>query len=227
MPLIEVTDSNAWDGFIAAQPRSQFTQSWAWGEFRASQGQSIQRLALVGPDGKWDAAALFAYHQKPIVGGYWYAPRGPVVRSDLEPHAGDIVGRFMDDLSKRGLPRRAFFWRIEPPYHASVFRFPLGACPERRRGAQPGLVRSHAYMPASTLLVDLSKTEEQLLTEMHEKTRYNVRVAERNGVTVRAASSPDDIDTFLRLNEETAARDRFVSQPSEYIRATFEFLQSR
>ncbi|OGL73465.1 hypothetical protein A3E39_02800 [Candidatus Uhrbacteria bacterium RIFCSPHIGHO2_12_FULL_60_25] len=168
----------------------------------------IQRLALVGPDGAWDAAALFVYYRKPLVGGYWYAPRGPVVRSI------DAIVHFITALESKSLPGRALFWRIEPPVPGS--QFPVS-----------GLVRSHAYMPASTLLADLSPEEKELLAAMHEKTRYNIRIAEKHGVTVRTGSSAEDLDAFIRLNEETARRDQFRSQPSDYIRATFEFLRAR
>jgi peptidoglycan pentaglycine glycine transferase (the first glycine) len=213
MPLINVTDPKKWDGFIASQPRSQFTQSWAWGEFRVSQGQAIERLALMADDGAWETAALFIHYPKPLVGGYWYAPRGPVAREGLD--ASGAVARFLSAIEQKGLPQRAMFWRIEPS-------FAQGASEGAALAAH--LVRSHAYMPATTLLVDLSKGEEELMKEMHEKTRYNIRVAERHGVTVREASGPGAIEAFLKLNDETAARDGFVSQPSDYIRATYESL---
>lgn len=229
MPLLEVTNSHTWDAFMKAQPWSQFTQSWAWGEFKASLGYGVTRLVLAGDPsaalgaGSWEAAAQFVHEAKPLVGGYWYAPRGPIVSADLESRAAEIIARFMNEVSRHGLPRASLFWRIEP-----AVADPLSAF------RAPGLVRSHAYMPASTLLIDLSKSDDELLSHMHEKTRYNIKVAERHGITVRAkprgmmgASSSNDIETFVRLNEETAARDRFTSQPSRYVRATFDFLQAR
>lgn len=193
---------------MTSQPRSQFTQSWAWGEFRIALGQTIERLALVGDDGQWDAAALFIHFPKPLVGGYWYAPRGPVVR--VGEDATLVIGRFMEELKKRDLPKKALFWRIEPPVMA--------------KDAKLSLTRSHAYMPATTLLVDLTQDEEDLMKRMHEKTRYNIRVAERHEVTVREASGKEAIDAFLKLNDETAARDGFRSMPSDYIRKTYEVM---
>lgn len=218
MPLIEARDRNEWDGFITSRPWSQFTQSWAWGDFRVSQGQKIQRLASVNVEGTWDAAALFVYYQKPIVGGYWYAPRGPVV------HGADDAVRFMVELESKGLPGRALFWRIEPLFENSK---PVVSAVEPFAIRNSQFVRSHAYMPASTLLVDVTRDDTALREAMHEKTRYNIRLAEKHGVTVRTGSSAEDVDAFIRLNEETAHRDRFRSQPSDYIRATFQFLQQR
>lgn len=215
MSLISVSDQASWDAFMAGQPRSQFTQSWAWGAFRTVRGQAIERIAMVTADGTWEAAALFTHLAKPLIGGYWYAPRGPVIRQDLlsAGKGEEVLERFMKQLEARGFSHRALFWRIEPMLHTHGHVQPL-----------PGLVRSHAYMPASTLLVDLSQSDVDLLKGMHEKTRYNIRVAERHGVTVREARGPEAIQTFLSLNDETATRDGFVSQPPHYIRATYEYL---
>jgi peptidoglycan pentaglycine glycine transferase (the first glycine) len=213
MPLIRVTDAAAWDGFISAQPKAQFTQSWTWGEFRRSLGQRVERVALTDAQGAWEAAAMLFHVAKPVVGGYWYAQRGPVLRADRTDAI--TLTRFIDALTEQGLPAAALFWRIEPPLTRSMS--PDVPAP---------LIRSHAYMPASTLLIDLAHSEEELLKVMHEKTRYNIRVAERHGVTVRVATEPEAINAFLRLNDETATRDGFVSQPSSYIRKTFEALSA-
>jgi lipid II:glycine glycyltransferase (peptidoglycan interpeptide bridge formation enzyme) len=87
--------------------------------------------------------------------------------------------------------------------------------------------RTHALNPASTILVDLTPTEEELLRRMHEKTRYNIRLAERRGVSARVGSGPKDLDTFLRLSEETATRDGFVQHASTYLAKTYQFLAAQ
>jgi peptidoglycan pentaglycine glycine transferase (the first glycine) len=217
MPLIEIHDRKSWDGFMASQPNAQFTQSWDWGEFRVSRGQTVERYALADERGGWIAAAMFVFYSKRICSGYWYAPRGPVIAARSRPDAGAVLRAFFRELEKTGLPRRALFWRMEPAVEdgRSADVIPAGFC------------RSHAYQPASTLLIDLSADEEEMLSRMHEKTRYNIRLAGRKGVIVRSAKIKEDVDAFIRLNEDTSRRDRFVSQPSEYIRATHEFLRAR
>jgi len=217
MRLIEVKDDKAWDGFVAAQPGAQFTQSSAWGAFHASFGRTIRRFALTDADGSWMAATLFIHFQKPLFWGYWYAPRGPVFRHDALPKAHEVLRQFCDRLEKEGLPKPALFWRCEPAIELKRDAHPF---PDRFR-------RSHAYQPASTLLIDLTKDEIELQSRMREKTRYNIRLAERKGVHVRLAERAEDVDAFLRLNEETSQRDRFVSRSSDYIRATYDFLHAQ
>ncbi|MEN9558756.1 MAG: aminoacyltransferase FemX [Candidatus Parcubacteria bacterium] len=209
MPLLIVKNASEWDAFISSQPRAQFTQSWAWGEFRKSRGQEVIRLSLTDSAGEWEAAAMFFKISAPLVGGYWYAQRGPVVR---DHHA---FQSFLSALTREdALPGRALFWRMEPT-------LPLGA------SLPAALTRSHAYMPASTLYVNLAASEELLQKQMHEKTRYNIRVAERHGVTVRTSADDAAIGIFLRLTEETAARDKFLSQPASYIRGTVASLAAK
>jgi peptidoglycan pentaglycine glycine transferase (the first glycine) len=208
-----ITNKQQWDAFVGAQPRAQFTQSWTWGAFRMAREQRIQRLVLVDANGEWEAAALLVYTRKPILGGYWYAPRGPVIRHGAD--AADVLKRFFDALNEQTLPQSALFWRVEPSVKNDT------AITQSLQSS--GFIRSHAYQPASTLVVDLTQSQEDLLKRMHEKTRYNIRVAERRGVTVREAKGREAIETFLCLNHETAMRDHFRSMPSAYIRATYDF----
>lgn len=201
MSLAPVTDQQKWDAFVSSLPRAQFTQSWAWGAFRNARGQEVVRFMGDG------AAALFFKVPAPLVGGYWYAPRGPVGES------ADAIWAFLEAIATSAdLPSRALFWRVEPL--ATGIQMPSA------------FRRSHAYMPATTLLVDVRQSEETLQAAMHEKTRYNIRVSARKGVVVRTATDAAAMDVFARLTEETAARDGFVSQPVAYIRATFEALVS-
>jgi lipid II:glycine glycyltransferase (peptidoglycan interpeptide bridge formation enzyme) len=69
----------------------------------------------------------------------------------------------------------------------------------------------------NTVLLDLSLTETELLQNMKSKWRYNIRLAERKGVTIRSGTTAD-IDSFYRIYAETAARDNFLIRPAAYYR---------
>jgi lipid II:glycine glycyltransferase (peptidoglycan interpeptide bridge formation enzyme) len=83
-----------------------------------------------------------------------------------------------------------------------------------RRGWRPAA--ESVQFPAS-LWLDLEADEETLLRGMHPKTRYNIRLAERKGVTVRPVG-PEAFDLLYDLYAETARRDRFVIRPRAYYR---------
>jgi len=75
--------------------------------------------------------------------------------------------------------------------------------------------------PPSTVLIDLTLTPDELLAAMHKKNRYNIRLAERKGVEVRAAGD-DELDRWYDLYRETALRDQITIHPLRYYHRLFE-----
>jgi lipid II:glycine glycyltransferase (peptidoglycan interpeptide bridge formation enzyme) len=104
----------------------------------------------------------------------------------------ELVLRFLKE-------KKYIFVRVEPLQNISNIHYPISIIGTRQ--------------PQHTLLLDISKSEEDLLSEMHAKTRYNIRLSEKKGVEVRQEK---DVDTFWRLNEETSARDAFKTHDREY-----------
>jgi len=225
MTLVEIHDQKTWDSFVSAQPRASFQQSWAWGDFQISQGHPVKRFIFD------DALACQLIYYKRRFSGYWFAPRGPVFAqtppqgSNTSPallrEEGVLSGRralfssFLTDLLSQNLPGPALFYRFEPPLSIKDAE---NLMPMRMR-------RNHAMSPATTALIDLTKTEDDLLAAMHPKTRYNIRVAEKHGITVREDAWPEDIDAFLKLMQETGERDAFTPLSLSYLRSTFESLK--
>ncbi|MFZ2803845.1 MAG: peptidoglycan bridge formation glycyltransferase FemA/FemB family protein [Patescibacteria group bacterium] len=215
MTLEPITDRAAWESFQTAQPYSQFTQSWAWGEFRAASGSPVRRFALV-ENGKWITAVQMEYRRRKFGMGYWFAGRGPVFASPLssDERRSTMFELCEQLLKEKELRQRTLFWRFEP---LSELSNPEGLVPLSFR-------RVPASNPATTIVLDLASSPDDLLKNMHEKTRYNIRLAERHGVTVRVAQQEKDVDAFLDLMDETAARDGFVQHPRAYLKATYQTL---
>jgi len=79
--------------------------------------------------------------------------------------------------------------------------------------------------PADTLLLDLNKTEEELSAEMHQKTRYNIKLAEKKGVKVeKVEDQKEAINIFKELIKETSARDKFTPHSNSYYRKMLKSL---
>ena len=134
--------------------------------------------------------------------GYWLAPRGPV---------GSVTNGIISEIASLDFPR-SMFTRLEPLLPA----FETNTLPKR--------LKAHRfYNPSTTALLDLTKSEEDLLAAMHQKTRYNIRVAEKHGVTVRIGTEKD-LSAFIRLSHETAERDRFQHMSDAYLAKTYEVL---
>jgi peptidoglycan pentaglycine glycine transferase (the first glycine) len=77
--------------------------------------------------------------------------------------------------------------------------------------------RSHVQ-PQQTLILNLAKSEEELLADMHPKTRYNIRLAQRKGVTVRFSQVEQDLEEFLNITRDVSARGAFHFHSNEYYR---------
>jgi lipid II:glycine glycyltransferase (peptidoglycan interpeptide bridge formation enzyme) len=131
---------------------------------------------------------------------YWYCPRGPL---------GGLP-----DLAKVPEIALGVFLRFEPLSDPSIA---LGTT---------ALVKVHDVQPRQTLIVDLRQDREALMAAMHEKWRYNIRLAERKGVRVYVAGPSDAsaIDVFWDLLNETTERDRFRAHGKEYYRSMLEML---
>lgn len=200
--------AGAWDEFVAAHPQGHILQTAGWGELKAAFGWKAERVALL-EDGAPRAGALVLYRPLPAgLGSLVYVPRGPVM--DWErPGAAELL----DVLCGRARARRAVVLILEPdlPDH-SLWRERLTAL-----GLRPSPLGS--IQPRQTIVVDIGRSEEEILAGMKPKTRYNIRLAERKGVTVWEGTEAD-LPAFHQLMAQTAARDRFgIHSPAYYEQA--------
>lgn len=216
MTLIEVHESPLWEAFMLRQRRAQFLQSWAWGEFRRSRGFEVRRFALVDETGQWNVAVQMEFRPKYSVSGYWLAPRGPIFSSQLDADGIRQSFRMLIECLLKAKLKRSLFWRMEPCVELG---HPEGVIPMRFR-------RYDSLNPSSTIMLDLAPSADELLSAMHQKTRYNIRVAQKHGVTTRIGSTQNDVEIFLDLMEITATRDEFIQHNREYLRATVDALSS-
>lgn len=118
-------------------------------------------------------------------------------------------------LVKKARQERCIFVKIEP--NSESFRIPPRY--DIRRGQR---MFAHA-----TFLLDLRKSEEELLSSMHPKTRYNIGLAKRKGVEIKIGDSQEMLETFLALFRETALRQNFFNHPDGYYKTLFSVFQKR
>lgn len=205
------TDRASWDA--AALPSRPFLQSWAWGSFQSRWGWRPERWLLTsqGTASGRDVVGGVQVLWRRLPGGFrWgYVPKGPALAAELTP---GLCRDLSAALRRRFASPTTLFVRVEPPV--------VDRPPARRALALAGLRTSPKdVQPRHTVLVDLDRSEDEILRGMHPKTRYNVRLAARRGVTVRPAGGDDDVERFLHLHQETVARDRYAGHTPAYLRA--------
>lgn len=163
-------------------------QSWEWGEFREAMGIDVVRI------NSWQITFHRIPHTPWVVG---YFPKGPAITRDMT-----------ESLRELGKEKKAIFIQLEPNIEADAFHKPENT---------PTLTTSHRPLFTNyTFILDLTKTESDLLKEMHSKTRYNLRVAQKHNVTVHEDNSDTAFDAYLALNAETTARQGFYAHNKTY-----------
>ncbi len=241
-------------------PDGGFLQSKEWRKFQEATGRKTfhidsfeaqelsswkPRSLALGELGFW---ANIIEHSLPISGKYFYAPRGPVCHPELDSGSKEIPDQVRNDNSfKIGMTeiidlakKENVGWiRIDPASSAILdliknnIHFQIKKAP-------------HDMQPREIFAIDITKPEEQLLSEMKSKTRYNIRLAEKKGVkiSVITKNSHPEIDSgsakldsgseagmtnryfdeFLRLVKITSERQGITPHPENYYRQMFETL---
>jgi lipid II:glycine glycyltransferase (peptidoglycan interpeptide bridge formation enzyme) len=86
------------------------------------------------------------------------------------------------------------------------------------------LPQTDTIQPPNTVLVDLRPSSDEILAAMKQKTRYNIRLAAKKGVTVRQGNLKD-IPAFNKLMHQTGQRDQFGVHTPMYYHAAYEIFE--
>ncbi len=239
-----------WDTFLAARPDAHILQTSAWGELKSRFGWSAERIALARGE-HIVAGALVLFRRLPLrLGALAYIPKGPILDPadsevaaalmagldrlcrnrraallKIEPDAIAEVSTGLEPLGGRSAQSQPATPSGPPPQRSGHGQ---ASTPEPRRMTWALNVLANTFRPSPqmiqprrTILVDLARSEQEMLAAMHPKTRYNIRLAERKGVTVREAAR-SDLPVFDALMQATGARDGFASHAPAYYQAAFE-----
>lgn len=195
-----------WNAFVAGHPDGHLLQTSQWAELKRPFGWQAERVALTG-EGRIVAGAQVLFRRLPWGQTLAYAPKGPLV--DWRNPAQ--VQPLLDALRAACAPYRPALLKIEPDLPDSPLLDLILA--------SYGFQRGHPVQPRSTILVSLEEGAEAALARMKQKWRYNVRLAERKDVTVRAMTAAD-LPAWHAMNAETGQRDGFgIHEPAYYQRA--------
>jgi lipid II:glycine glycyltransferase (peptidoglycan interpeptide bridge formation enzyme) len=225
---IQITSAQDWDDALRLLPSSHVLQSWAWGEFKARWGWQAERWLLRAVDGRPRAAVqLLKRRMGRVPLCVLYAPKGPVAFDVASYEAA------LGHIEQRAHHHRAVWAKVDgdlsPPPDGGVG---VGGGPNgrdiRAKLTQRRWHQSPSQIQFRNTGLSYLHNDEAMLAAMKPKTRYNLRLAEKRGVTVRVASPINDADAQLlyAMYAETAQRDGFGIREAPYYFDAWKSMQT-
>jgi len=211
--IIDKNEKDRYNRFVATHPQGHFLQLWEWGLVKRGMGWEELPLILE-EDGEIRAAMLILKRALPLPGMkkcIFYSPRGPVV--DVESQ--ELCQVLLAGAARVARDHGAIFLKMDPDvdHRQEQFADILSACGLRKN--ETGL-DFEGVQPRFVFRLDISPSETILLENMHQKWRYNIRLASRKGVVIRQAENKEDLRIFYDILLETAQRDKFLIRGYEY-----------
>ena len=235
---------NNWNSIISNLPNPHFLQTYEWGQVKAKYGWQPIYIAW-DEEGKRkeeresnrlssflsrpSAACMILKRAIPLGGmsarlSILYAPKGPLLDWTNEA----LRTRVLNDLQTFAKKEGAIFLKMDPdvvlgtgvPARENDVIDAGGQTVMSEMKQRGWRYSSDQIQFKNTVLIDLSISQEELLARMKQKTRYNIRLAEKKGVVLRVGT-PEDFGMLYKMYAETSLRDGFVVRDEEYYRTVW------
>ncbi len=227
----EIDNKEVWNNFVLSVSFNTFLQSWEWGQVQKETGESIKYFGLYAPAAQFQHLVLdkpsFTLAGSYIESGELYAvalvitveakrgrhyliPHGPIVRDESRARQALLeLVRFLKNQAKKD---GVSCLRVAPLMLATKENKKLF----EDIGFKPAPLHVHAEL---TLVLDITRSEDEILSGMRKTTRQAIRKAESAGVTTQIVTDSDEaLQRFWPLYEQTRERHGFVLWPREMIR---------
>ena len=211
-------DFACYDVWVKSHPHGSLWQSLEWKRYQETLGREV-RVYVGEGEGNILASALVVIDR--TTGGFstWDVPRGHLwLASSFQLLAlRNVVHALLDTIIRDAREDYCLALYLSPPSPLDIAKsYPFGELRAGQLEASPRHER-----PEATRIIDLTKSEEEILAQMHQKGRYNIKVAQKNCVRVEQSH---DVEAFYELLRETAKRDGFQTLPLKAYRAFLECL---
>lgn len=224
MEICAGMDCSTWNNILIQLSGAHILQSYQWADLKRQNGWFPVFLIWKDPKGNTVAAAVIHKKLVPLIGKITgacllYSPRGPILDWLIEPLREQVLA----DLHQMAKDSNAIFIKIDPEIPVAWSQSPLESIDASISGQkiQKELENRGWYFSQdqlqfrNTVLLNLDDSEEEILLRMKQKTRYNIRLAEKKGVTIRPGNV-DDLDRLYQMYAQTSIRDGFAIRSHEY-----------
>lgn len=237
--------ANPWNDLISKFPNPHFLQTYEWGQVKVKYGWSPLYAVWTNeqfsvftdqsavPD--YCVAAALILKRQVIRSGFTarlsilYSPKGPLLDWTNVPLRNCVL----DDLQSFAKGQKAIFLKMDPdvvlgtgvPVSEEDLVDNNGQAVVSELMGRGWGYASDQIQFKNTVLVDLNQTEEELLAHMKQKTRYNIRLAEKKGVGLRVGKK-EDLHMLYKMYAETSVRDGFVIRDEEYYKTVWNIFMN-
>lgn len=206
--IVETTEKNNFNK-LALHP----LQSWEWGEFRLKTGIEVIRLGKY-ENNKLTETAQITVHPIPFTAyKIGYFPKGGIISNEM-----------LVELVNIGKKEKMIFIKLEPNIMKNS-NIKIQISNQIQNSNIDMRESPHPLFTKYTFQLDLTKSEEELLKNMHHKTRYNIKLSEKKGVAIIEDDSENAFKHYLKLTKETILRQKFFAHTEEYHRLMWETLK--
>ena len=209
MRIEDALDRDSWDGFIKSQREANFLQSWDFYEFHLARGKKIVRRIIIEDDKI--IAAYAGVVETAKRGKYLAIAGGPIL------NWGDkkVVRMIFADIKAEGKKLGCVFVRVRPQLELSDKSLKLMR--------ELGLKKAPMYLSVEYAgILDLCKTEAEILAGASQGFRRKLRKAEKNEIEVTAETSDLSIKNFCELEKKHAERQKYVAFSASFLTKQFE-----
>lgn len=215
--LLYLEEQSAFNEYVARHPRGSVLQTTNWGKLKTLTGWEYYPMAVQSEKGV-EAAALVLARTLPGLGfKIFYSPRGPLYSSR------EALAALVEGIKGLGQEQRGILWKMDPAILIGDREWEAFAQEHRLAQAIDDSPFS-GVQPKFVMDLDITPPLQDILANMKNKTRYNIRYAARKGVKVRRCLGKKELNVFYALLQETAERDRFTVRDLSYFEKLWECL---
>lgn len=208
MQLQEITNKEDWNSFLDTVQPNTFLHSWEWRQVQEADGEQVETLGFYNEHEIVGIALVIKVNAKR--GVHYLIPHGPVLKD--ETYLNDVI-------------RELASYYIEKKNGVALRIAPLVENTQEYRTIFSDLdfrsspMHVHAEL---TWVLDITKSEDDLLKEMRKTTRNAITKAQKEGVSVELSSDSSALDRFWPLYEQTKDRHGFIPFHKSFIQSQAE-----
>ena len=204
--------------FLEKHYRCNFQQSSEWAKVKSN--WKNETVLAEDQNGKIIGAVNVLIRKMPIYGNVMYSARGPI----CDVHDIHVMKQLTDGIKELAQKYKAIVYRAEPDIESNDEEFRKVVTSLGYKIKDDAKNFSEEIQPRYVFRLDIKdKTEDEIFAKFHSKTRYNIRLATKKGITVKEGTR-EELKEFYKIMVETGERDGFIIRPLSYFEKMYDEL---